>query len=74
MPKRFSIIDIRYDSPYCGLENISQENASLLMCVPATGQPAISDLLPHQSTVVTSQGMENEKVMSLRVVRLEDAE
>jgi len=74
MGKRFTIIDPRYDTPYCGLANLPETHPALMRCVPVNNQPGISELAIHESTTVKDQGHDNKHVMALRVVRVDDAE
>lgn len=74
MGKRFTIIDPRYDTPYCGLANLPEAHPALMRCVPVNKQPGIGDLAIHESTIVKDQGRCSEHVMALRVIRISDAE
>lgn len=72
MAKRFTIIDTRYDTPYCGLANLPECHPALMRCVPVKGQAGISELNVHDSTIVTDLGHDNKHVMALKVVRVDD--
>ncbi len=74
MAKRFTIIDPRYDTPYCGLANLSGTHPAVMRCVPVGNQPSIGELGLFETTTVTDQGHDNKHVMALRVVRVDDAE
>jgi len=74
LAKRFTIIDPRYDAPYCGLENLPENHPALMRCVPVNKQPGISTLGVHESTTVKDSGHDNKHVMALRVLRVDDTE
>lgn len=67
MNKKFTVIDPRYDLPYCGLADLPESHPALMRVGTVNG-PAISELRFGESIAVKDRCTKH--AMVLRVVRV----